>query len=54
MVAVVSNAVDHSEDTFDTGTPSDGRRIAEAIVRAANRYLHRGPDETAAPLTLSE
>jgi uridine phosphorylase len=28
LVAVVSNAVDHAEDSFDTGTPSDGRRIA--------------------------
>lgn len=39
LVAVVSNAVDHVEDTFDTGTPSDGRRIVEAIVRAGYRYL---------------
>jgi uridine phosphorylase len=44
LVAVVSNAVDHSEDTFDTGTPSDGRRIAEAIVRAAYRYLQSASD----------
>lgn len=49
LVAVVSNAVDHAEDTFDTGTPSDGRRIAEAIVRAAYCYLQRVPNESAAP-----
>ncbi|MCC6264364.1 MAG: nucleoside phosphorylase [Bryobacterales bacterium] len=40
LVAVVSNAVDHAGDSFDTGTPSDGRRIAHAIVRAGQRYLH--------------
>jgi uridine phosphorylase len=40
LVAVVSNAVDHSEDSFDTGTPSDGRRIAHAIVRAGQRYIN--------------
>lgn len=39
LVAVVSNAVDHTGDAFDTGTPSDGRRIVEAIVRAGYRYL---------------
>lgn len=40
LVAVVSNAVDHAADSFDTGTPSDGRRIAHAIVRAGQRYLN--------------
>lgn len=39
LVAVVSNAVDHAADSFDTGTPSDGRRIAHAIVRGGQRYL---------------
>ncbi len=39
LVAVVSNAVDHTGESFDTGTPSDGRRIAHAIVRAGQRYL---------------
>lgn len=39
LVAVVSNAIDHTGDSFDTGTPSDGRRIAHAIVRAGQRYL---------------
>lgn len=39
LVAVVSNAVDHSEEVFDTGTPSDGRRIAHAIVRVGTQYL---------------
>lgn len=39
LVAVVSNAADHSEEVFDTGTPSDGRRIAHAIVRAGWRHL---------------
>lgn len=39
LLAVVSNAVDHAGDSFDTGTPSDGRRIVQAIVRAGQRYL---------------
>lgn len=38
LVAVVSNAVDHTEANFDTGTPTDGLRIVQAIIRAAQRY----------------
>ncbi len=33
-VAMVSNAIDHSGQQFDTGSPEDGLRILEALARA--------------------
>lgn len=42
-VAMVSNAVDHSGEQFDTGTQEDGLRVIEAIVRAAGAYLGGRP-----------
>lgn len=38
-VAMVSNAVDHRGEQFDTGSQEDGFRIVEAIARAARSYL---------------
>ena len=38
-VVMVSNAVDHQGEQFDTGSPADGLRILKAIVRAARSYL---------------
>ena len=38
-VAMVSNAVDHSGEQFDTGTQADGFRILGGIARAARRFL---------------
>jgi uridine phosphorylase len=38
-IAVVSNAVDHSGQQFDTGTQEDGLRILKACARAARRFL---------------
>jgi uridine phosphorylase len=38
-VAMVSNAVDHEGEQFDTGTQEDGLRVLQAIARAAKRYL---------------
>jgi uridine phosphorylase len=39
VVAMVSNAVDHSGDQFNTGTEQDGYRILEAIAGAAASFL---------------
>ena len=39
VVAMVSNAVDHSGQQFDTGTEEDGLRILEACARAARAFL---------------
>ncbi len=38
-VAMVSNAIDHQGEQFDTGSPHDGLRILEGIARAARSYL---------------
>jgi uridine phosphorylase len=38
-VAMVSNAVDHQGEQFDTGSQHDGLRILEAIARAARAFL---------------
>jgi uridine phosphorylase len=34
-VVMVSNAVDHQGEQFDTGSPDDGFRILQGIARAA-------------------
>lgn len=39
VVAMVSNAVDHQGDQFNTGTQDDGMRILRAIARAAHSFL---------------
>jgi uridine phosphorylase len=38
-VVMVSNAVDHQGEQFDTGSPADGLRILKGIARAARSYL---------------
>jgi uridine phosphorylase len=38
-VVMVSNAVDHQGEQFDTGSPTDGLRILKGIARAAQSYL---------------
>ena len=38
-VAMVSNAVDHTGEQFDTGSQQDGLRILEGIARAARSFL---------------
>jgi uridine phosphorylase len=38
-VAMVSNAIDHQGEQFDTGSPDDGLRILKGIARAARSYL---------------
>ena len=38
-VVMVSNAVDHQGEQFDTGSRADGLRILKAIARAARSYL---------------
>lgn len=38
-VAMVSNAVDHTGQQFDTGTEQDGLRILKALARAARSFL---------------
>jgi uridine phosphorylase len=38
-VAMVSNAVDHPGEQFDTGSHQDGLRILEAIARAGRSFL---------------
>jgi uridine phosphorylase len=38
-VAMVSNAVDHTGEQFDTGSQEDGLRILEGIARAARSFL---------------
>ncbi len=38
-VVMVSNALDHPGEQFDTGSPREGLRILEAIARAARSYL---------------
>ncbi len=39
VVAMVSNAVDHSGQQFDTGTQEDGLRILQALARATRSFL---------------
>jgi uridine phosphorylase len=39
VVALVSNAVDHTEDTFNKGSYDLGKRLIEAMCRSAIRYL---------------
>lgn len=39
VVAMVSNAVDHAGEQFDTGTQADGWAILQAIARAGASYL---------------
>ncbi|MCW5962607.1 MAG: nucleoside phosphorylase [Bryobacterales bacterium] len=39
LVAIVSNAVDHAGQQFDTGTQDDGLRILQACFRAARAFL---------------
>ncbi len=38
-VAMVSNAVDHAGEQFDTGSQDDGLRILKGIARAARSFL---------------
>lgn len=38
-VAMVSNAIDHQGDQFNTGSMDDGLRILQGIARAARAYL---------------
>jgi phosphorylase superfamily protein len=38
-VAMVSNALDHQGEQFDTGSPHDGLRILDGMARAARSYL---------------
>src|SRR5579863_1579909 len=38
-VAMVSNAIDHPGEQFDTGSHEDGLRILEALARAARSFL---------------
>ncbi|MGD0499659.1 MAG: nucleoside phosphorylase [Bryobacteraceae bacterium] len=38
-VAMVSNAVDHAGEQFDTGSHDDGLRILKGIARAARSFL---------------
>ena len=41
VVAMVSNAVDHQGDQFNTGTEEDGWRILQSIARAADAFVRR-------------
>lgn len=41
IVALVSNAVDHTEDTFNKGPHAFGQRLIEAMCRAGIRHLAR-------------
>jgi uridine phosphorylase len=38
-VALVSNAVDHEGEQFDTGPEEDGLKILEGIARAARSFF---------------
>jgi purine-nucleoside phosphorylase len=40
-VAMVSNAIDHRGEQFDTGSQDDGLRILQGIARAARSYLEQ-------------
>lgn len=39
LVAMVSNAVDHTGEQFDTGSQDDGLQILKGIARAARAFL---------------
>jgi len=39
VVALVTNAVDHTEDTFNKGSYDFGKRLIEAMCRSGIRYL---------------
>jgi len=39
LVAMVSNAVDHTGEQFDTGSQEDGLRILKGIARAGRSFL---------------
>jgi uridine phosphorylase len=41
IVALVSNAVDHTQDTFNKGSYEFGQRLVETMCRAAAGYLSR-------------
>ncbi len=43
IVAQVTNAVHHHEDSFDKGSHDDEYRLVEAISRVGVRYLHERP-----------
>ena len=38
-VAMISNAVDHDGEQFDTGSQEDGLRILEGCARASRAFL---------------
>jgi uridine phosphorylase len=42
-VAVVSNAVDHPGEQFDTGPQEDGLKILASLARAARSFFGNGP-----------
>lgn len=42
VVALVSNAVDHSEGAFDKGSQDSAERLLRAMCHAAHRYLNGG------------
>ena len=39
LVAMVSNAVDHTGPQFNTGTQHDGLQVLKGIARAARSFL---------------
>ena len=39
LVAMVSNAVDHTGEQFNTGSQDDGIEILKGIARAARAFL---------------
>jgi uridine phosphorylase len=53
VVAMVSNAVDHDGQQFDTGSQEDGLRILEGLARAAGSFFTSdsklSPHQAAAP-----
>ncbi|MEX2304483.1 MAG: nucleoside phosphorylase [Bryobacterales bacterium] len=40
-VAMVSNAIDHQGEQFDTGSQDDGLKVLQGIARAARSYLEQ-------------
>lgn len=49
IVAVISNAIDHQGEQFDTGSREDGLRILESVARAAQAFLRTSPALTGFP-----
>lgn len=45
-VAMVSNAIDHTGEQFDTGSQEDGLRIVRAILRAAQSFIGNSSSST--------